>query len=406
MMFATNLGDVSRFIRGITFKPDDICENFAKDSVVCMRTKNVQAELDLDDLISVPEAFARRDEQMLDQGDLLISSANSWNLVGKASWVPDLDFPATAGGFISILRCDRSKVDPRFFYHWVTAGKTQHELRHCGRQTTNISNLDFGRAEELEFPVPVKNGKPDLDEQKRIAGILDKADAIRRKRQQARRLTDDFLRSVFLDLFGDPVTNPKGWDVHDLNSVIGKSFRNGLSPSSKGTVAGKVLTLTAITTGAFSPEHAREAFFDRKPSVNQLVTVDTFLICRGNGNKNMVGIGVFPGADMAQVAFPDTMIACTIDRSIIEADYLQALWSTTHVRKQIEAGARTTNGTYKVNQTVLGGISFPLPPLSLQTKFSRIAKSIRSRSLKADLAKGSSDELFASLQQRAFIGEL
>jgi type I restriction enzyme, S subunit len=49
-----------------------------------------------------------------------------------------------------------------------------------------------------------------LEEQKRIAAILDKADAIRRKRQQALRLTDDFLRSVFLDMFGDPVTNPKG----------------------------------------------------------------------------------------------------------------------------------------------------------------------------------------------------
>lgn len=54
---------------------------------------------------------------------------------------------------------------------------------------------------------------PPLPEQKRIAAILDKADAIRRKRQQAIQLADDFLRAVFLDMFGDPVTNPKGWDT-------------------------------------------------------------------------------------------------------------------------------------------------------------------------------------------------
>jgi type I restriction enzyme S subunit len=59
---------------------------------------------------------------------------------------------------------------------------------------------------EHEIPLPP------LEEQKRIVTILDKADAIRQKRQQAIALADDFLRSVFLDMFGDPVTNPKGWE--------------------------------------------------------------------------------------------------------------------------------------------------------------------------------------------------
>lgn len=61
---------------------------------------------------------------------------------------------------------------------------------------------------------------PPLDEQKRIAAILDKADAIRRKRQQAIQLADDFLKSVFLDMFGDPVTNPKGWKPAKMGDLI------------------------------------------------------------------------------------------------------------------------------------------------------------------------------------------
>ncbi|HFH4233717.1 TPA: restriction endonuclease subunit S, partial [Pseudomonas aeruginosa] len=61
-----------------------------------------------------------------------------------------------------------------------------------------------------------------LPEQKRIAAILDKADAIRRKRQQAIQLADDFLRAVFLDMFGDPVTNPKGWETFALADVVRK----------------------------------------------------------------------------------------------------------------------------------------------------------------------------------------
>ena len=70
----------------------------------------------------------------------------------------------------------------------------------------------------------VKESKipPPLPEQKRIAAILDKADAIRRKRQQAIQLADDFLRAVFLDMFGDPVTNPKGWETFALADVVRK----------------------------------------------------------------------------------------------------------------------------------------------------------------------------------------
>ena len=60
---------------------------------------------------------------------------------------------------------------------------------------------------------------PPLPEQKRIAAILDKADQLRQKRQQAITLADDFLRSVFLDMFGDPVTNPKGWEVGPITEL-------------------------------------------------------------------------------------------------------------------------------------------------------------------------------------------
>jgi len=72
---------------------------------------------------------------------------------------------------------------------------------------------------------------PPLAEQKRIAAILDKADAIRRKRQQAIQLADEFLRAVFLDMFGDPVTNPKGWNVRPLKEL--STVTTGNTPSRK-----------------------------------------------------------------------------------------------------------------------------------------------------------------------------
>ena len=115
------LRTVARFIRGITFKPDDKVEPGTRDSAVCMRTKNVQADLDESDLIAVPIHFVKREEQFINESDILVSTANSWNLVGKCSWVPKLKYVATAGGFISILRADQQEVFPRYLFYWFSS---------------------------------------------------------------------------------------------------------------------------------------------------------------------------------------------------------------------------------------------------------------------------------------------
>lgn len=98
-------------------------------------------------------------------------------------------------------------LDSRYLYHWMS--KYVDRLRELSIGGV-IKYIKLGMLTDAEFPLPP------LEEQKRIAAILDKADAIRRKRQQAIDLTDQLLRSVFLDMFGNPVSNPKGWPVESL----------------------------------------------------------------------------------------------------------------------------------------------------------------------------------------------
>ena len=173
------MGDVASFIRGITFKPDDVVPVGSLGSVACMRTKNVQVELDLSDVWGIPESFVKRENQYLKPGDLLVSTANSWNLVGKCCWVPQLQWPATFGGFISVLRGNESRIEPRYLYHWFSSPRIKATVRSFGQQTTNISNLNIDRCEKLALLLP------SLPEQRQIAEILDKADALRTKRRTA-----------------------------------------------------------------------------------------------------------------------------------------------------------------------------------------------------------------------------
>ncbi len=247
---------------------------------------------------------------------------------------------------------------------------------------------------------------PPLDQQKRIAGILDAADALRAKRREALAQLDTLLQSTFLDIFGDPVTNPMGWEERSLGELAQDSFRNGLSPSTQGTVDGEVLTLSAITRGRFNFAAKKSARFDKPPSPSQRLSTDTFLICRGNGNRRLVGTGAYPDRSSNRVCFPDTMIGVEISPSVLAAAYLQNVWRTRRVRRQIERGARTTSGTHKVNQRLLSSVVFPVPPADLQLHFAAIVESVEQQRAiqRAHLAE--LDTLFASLQSRAFRGDL
>ncbi len=112
---------------------------------------------------------------------------------------------------INSLVFDENKVCPRYaFYYCQTIEKL---IRHQGSSTT-LPILPKGRFQELQIPLPP------LEEQKRIAAILDKADRVRRKRQEAIRLTEELGRSIFLDMFGDPVTNPKGWNTGTIIDIV------------------------------------------------------------------------------------------------------------------------------------------------------------------------------------------
>ncbi|MCB2256600.1 restriction endonuclease subunit S [Pseudomonas chlororaphis] len=295
-----------------------------------------------------------------------------------------------------VVRPVAEMLDDRYLYHFLR----QPLVRESGklRMTGSGGQKRVPKAflEELNIPLPP------LPEQRRIAAILDKADALRAKRREAIAKLDQLLQSMFLEMFGDPVTNPKGWPMKFFGEVCESSFRNGLSPSTSGSVPGKVLTLSAITRQHFQSHHQKEALFDRPPSDNQQVKMDTFLICRGNGNRQLVGVGVFPNHDLYDVCFPDTMIGANIAKDRASPRFIEQIWGSRLVRNQIESGASTTNGTFKINQRTLEKILIPIPPRELQAQFEIISTKLMTMRVRMSIHSRLIDENFRSLQHRMF----
>jgi len=393
------LGDVASIIRGVTFKPDDVVSLDMERAVACMRTKNVQHELDISDVWGISEDLVKRDDQYLVDGDVLVSSANSWNLVGKCCAVPTLPWRSTFGGFVSVLRPDRRKIDPRYLFRWFASDRIQTTVRSFGQQTTNISNLNIDRCLRLLLPLPP------ITEQRRIAEIMDEADALRDRRRAALAQLDDLTRSIFLEMFGDPASNSKHWQSVTLGQVA-----------------------EVITGFPF-------------PSVRYVSMARGIRLCRGAnvlpGRVNWSDLACWPADDVSKydvfrldagdivLAMDRPWIAGGFKIARIRPSDIPALLVQRVARIRGNSGicneflfhllrhpffashCRPTETTIPhISPIELKSFTFPCPPYDLQQIFAHKASLLEKISAGHESALSMLDTLFASLQHRAFRGEL
>ncbi|MFC8305097.1 restriction endonuclease subunit S [Streptomyces olivaceus] len=398
------LGEVASFIRGITFKPGDVVPLGADGSVWCLRTKNVQAELDLSDVWAIDSGFVKRGEQYLQAGDLLVSSANSWNLIGKCSWVPRLESDATFGGFVTVLRGNPQFVDRRYLYHWFSSSRTQAVVRSFSRQTTNIANLDLRRCSELAIPLPP------LAQQKRIAAVLDQVDTLRAKRREAIALLDDLVQSTFFEMFGDPVSNNCGWERVRMGDLL-VGIESGKSPQCLDRQAKEgewgVLKLGAITQCVYLQDETKALPSAVVPDARHEVRSGDLLFSRKN-TPNLVAASAYVRSTRSRLLMPDLIFRLVVaDNALIDKVYLHALLTQSGKRRKLqELAAGSAASMVNISKSKLLEFVCEVPPLDLQRKFAQFIEAIE---VQRDVCRNhlaTLDELFTSLQHRAFSGTL
>jgi len=357
------LGKLIKFIRGITFTPQELVIPYSEGAVACLRTKNIQTDLDLSDIIAVPHSLVKREEQFVQVNDMLISSANSFELVGKTVFVPELDFQATAGGFISIVRPLQRVIYPRYLFNWLMSPLTQLKIRYCGRKTTNISNLDREQFLNLEIPLPA------LDEQRHIADILDTVDSIRRSRQEALEQIDALIKSQFIEMFGDPVTNPKGWDVKRLAELIKVRSSKRVYQREQATYGVPFLRVSDLTNKIINggnscelyiSEDLYESFLKR-----DLVPQPGDILVTSRGTLGLCYIV----NESDRFYFQDGMISWLDNRKgKIDSVYLSFLFHNDEIGRQIEQVSAGSTVRY-LSLGNLENLKVLIPPISLQNEF-------------------------------------
>lgn len=255
------------------------------------------------------------------------------------------------------------------------------------------ATLNKAKLEELEIPLPP------LEEQKRIAAILDKADAIRRKRQQAIKLADEFLRAVFLDMFGDPITNPKDWEMFTLGEIA--TFENGdrssKYPSGDDIVKNGVLFLSTKNIVADSLD-LNSVKFITEEKFNSLTQGkaqkgDLLITLRGTLGSCCIFDCIY------KVAFINAQMMIIRPDPVVRGIYLHDLLTSQSIKSHLQTlghGAAVPQLTAKQ----LKEIRLPLPSMNIQIKYEEIRNT--TLALTEKMAMSTSNLLFDSISKNAF----
>jgi len=336
----------------------------------------------------------------LQPGDLMI--ARMPDPIGRSCIFPGAEQPCVTVVDVCILRPDKRRADPRWLLHALNSPQFRFQVE---RFTTGTTRKRISRKNLSSLSLQL----PPLDDQRRIAAILDKADGIRRKRREAIAMTEELLRSTFLEMFGDPVTNPKAFDVQRLSGLVtevksGWSAKGEDRPYGDGELG--VLKVSAVTSGSYKPEEHKAV---AEAAITKELVVPAhgdLLFSRANTKDLVAATCIVERADQ-RVFLPDKLWRITTKRSCVLPEYLLYVFKHERFRNGLRSKATGTSGSMlNISKAKVLETGVPVPPLVQQEQFASVFW--KSLEVKRKLMEGaeSADDLFHSLVQRAFAGEL
>jgi len=371
----------------------------ARDSngTVQMRMNNVTTDGNLNwtNFIRVPTSQKQLDKYHLRVGDVLFNSTNSPDLVGKTAVFDGFSEPVVFSNHFIRLRVDEVRLDPWYLARWLTVQWQQRVFESLCTQWVNQASV---RKDDLLF---LKIPLPPLPEQQRIVAILAKADRLRRLRRTARELGDTYLQSVFLGMFGDPVSTPRGWKRAKV-SELGQVQTGNTPPRSHPEYYGNYIEWIKsdnIVDDSLSPSKSRESLSELGLKESRSVGTGSVLVTCIAGSLTSVG-------DVAltdrRVAFNQQINAVTPHRDV-DPFFLYGLFK---VAQPLVQGNATAGMKHIITKSKLEQLVLFKPPLSLQLQFAQIVQKYERLHVQQREAARQAEHLFQTLLHRAFRGGL
>lgn len=375
------------------------------NGVVVIRTANFlnTGKINFSNLVRRQIDSKKVDKKKLIPGDIIIekSGGSPAQPVGRVVLFENPDGDTyLCNNFTTILRPDKNQVYPGFLFYVLHSNhKKGKTLRHQNK-TTGIVNLKLDSYLASEIILPP------IDDQIRIAHLLGKVEGLIAQRKQHLQQLDDLLKSVFLEMFGDPVRNEKGWKIGSLGSY--GSFKNGLN-FGKGESG---VTVRYLGVGDFKSKAALDDFdslgfieLNELPAADYFLHDGDLLFVRSNGNRELVGrcMAVYPGKERA--TYSGFCIRYRITDASLLAVYVAHLFRSAAFRRVLFQGGQGAN-IQNINQQILSGLPIPIPDEGLQNQFAAIVEKVEALKSRYQQSLTDLEALYGALSQQAFKGEL
>ncbi len=284
------------------------------------------------------------------------------------------------------------RLDSAFLHHYLRAFTPARLIQDAAYPSIRLSDIA-----ELKIPLPP------LPEQRRIATILDQADALRAKRREALAQLDSLTQSIFVEMFGDPVTNPRGTKVVHLSDITTR-ITDGVHQKPNYTDEGvPFISVKDITSGVLKFDQCKFISFDDHKKFTKRCKAEYLDI-----------LYTKVGATYGRPALVDTekefslyVSVCLIkpDKKLVDPFFLNAALGTVAIKSQADRRIKGI-GVPDLHLDQIQKFLIPLPTLEKQREFAeRVASVEKLKGIQRE-ALSDTDALFASIQQRAFRGEL
>jgi type I restriction enzyme S subunit len=331
------------------------------------------------------------------RGDVLVC------VVGATAGKINEAIDCAIGRSVAAVRPNSAGLLSSYLYHFLST-----QVMGLRAKSQGLAQGVITRDMLQEIAIPL----PPLPEQRRIAEVLDRADALRAKRRAALAQLDTLTQSIFLDMFGDPATNPKGWPAKAFVDLIAE-FRYGTS--NKSASHGKpALRIPNVIGGTIDLTDLKLVPVDVTEFERLRLRDGDLLFVRTNGNPEYVGrCAVFDSNGVAasgfrgdEFIFASYLIRARLAPNIVTPVFLREFLLGEEGRRQLRSRSKTSAGQFNINTESLGAIPILLPPFPLQRNFADRVAAVEKLKATHRASLAELEALFASLQHRAFRGEL
>ena len=388
-MNKVRLGDTCEILNGYAFKS----ENYVTEGIRVIRIANVQKGYIED---KEPQYYPINCEEdiakySLFENDLLISLTGN---VGRVALLPKEMLPAALNQRVACLRMNtKSDISKDFLFHYLNSDKFEND---CITSSKGVAQKNMSTEWLKKYEIPVFS----QEKQRHISTRLSLINSLIEKEKLQLQKLDELIKSRFVEMFGDPVSNPLNWDTKPLlslgNCKNGMNFHydeNGVEINCLGVGDFKDLSIIANTT--ILPT----IILNEMPSKEYLLQNDDIVFVRSNGNKALVGRSVAVYPNKVPTTFSGFCIRFRKHDDTVIVPYLLRVLKTDSIRNKMAGrGANIQN----LNQQILSTLEIPIPPLTLQNQFADFVAKVEQQKATVQKSIDKLETLKKSLMQEYF----